>query len=248
MASDEALVQAARILSRTLGQKVPLQDLEFSSDPKTDALYQRCLNSYADELLNASPADQRLWILRRLASIESRLMLLQANQATEQAKTLDRSLEPEDVFTISRSQKTFPALLSLLVDDSIVETGFYRTETHASGLKFRWIGPEPRASIFLPRVDAPVQITLSVMHTYPDGILDKVKVALDEGPWSSGKVVKEGDRALLHFAPTPGAKRFLQTMQLDIDAVRTLSPKQDGKGDSRSLSIALWKIEAHPLA
>ena len=117
MASDETLLEAARILSRALAQKVPLLDMDFKSDPKTDALYQRFLMSYADELLDASPSDQKLWILRKFASIESRLMVLQANQTTGQAAASNRSLEPEDVFAISRSQKTFPALLSLLVDD-----------------------------------------------------------------------------------------------------------------------------------
>lgn len=247
MASDDSLVQAARILARAMADKVPFQDLEQVSDLKSSALYQRLLGVYADEVMNASVVDLRLWMLRRLASIESRLMAVEASLLQHSNSSIVTDFEPEDVFAITRSQKTFPADLKLAVDDTIVQTGFYPSERSKSGPTFRWIGPEPRARIFLVRIEGPLEVTLAVPHSYLGAATDEVKISLDEGPWTAGNVVEQDGITLLSFRPKHGSKRFLQTMQLDIDAVRTVSPKQKGKSDSRPLSIAISSVEIRPL-
>ncbi|WP_430912032.1 hypothetical protein [Methylobacterium sp. sgz302541] len=129
-------------------------------------------------------------------------------------------------------------------DDSLVHKGFYEAELSPQGRSFRWIGPEPRATLYLPRIEAPLEVRLHLYGVFVREALPLVKVSLDKGAWASVAITQGREGVVLVARPVPGDPGPPQVMRLDIDAALSDSPTNRGEADYRVLSIALAAVEA----
>jgi hypothetical protein len=136
----------------------------------------------------------------------------------------------------------------LVCDADLVQSGFYPAEQSQDGTTFRWLGPAPLATVFLPPLAIPLEIRLHIHSAFLPDVLEDVRMALDGGDWAPVVVREEQGGTQLCACPRPGPMAHLGTLRLDIDTVRTESPRQRGQMDDRSLSLALSAITLRPLA
>jgi hypothetical protein len=191
------------------------------------ALQARVLALYAAELEGLPPVAVLPWLLRRTARLEARLLGLQALALG--APVLPQGVEPAR-----------PGALSLPCDAELVQGGFYPAEQAADGTAFRWVGPGPVATVFLPRLSAPLEIRLHVHSAFLPEVLEEVRLALDGGDW----VAAAWRDGVLSATLSPGPFSHGALLRLDIDTARTESPEARGGTDRRALSLALSRIEA----
>ncbi len=191
------------------------------------ALQARVLALYAAELHGLPPAEALPWLLRRTARLEARLLALQA--AALGAPVLPEGVEPAR-----------PGALVLPCDADLVQGGFYPPERAADGTAFRWVGPAPVASVFLPRLRAPLAVRLHVHSAFLPEVMGEVRLALDGGDWVAA--ARQGEVLSATLSPGPFGHGAL--LRLDIDTARTESPESRGGTDRRLLSLALSRIEA----
>ncbi len=134
---------------------------------------------------------------------------------------------------------TFPC------DATLVQGGFYPPERSAEGISFRWIGPMPQATIFLPKPAEPaplVSVALSVHSAFIPDVLEGVRLALDGGPWVTAVLCRDSLGTRLTACLRPGPLPHVGAHRLDIDSLRTQSPRERGETDDRRLSIALSSV------
>ncbi|MBI0534677.1 hypothetical protein D9599_03720 [Roseomonas sp. KE2513] len=214
------------------------------ADPKgaaiDQAMRQRMLSAYAQELSELTPDASSRWLLDRMATIESRLIAVQAAQWHAQSLPAAAAggaggIVAEDV--------VLPRRVLVTCDESMTSEGFYAVERNRAGKPFLWLGPEPHASIFIPKLVAPVEVRLHLQSAFVPDVLDEMRLSLDGGEWTQVSVEKPEGRVVLVAAPPPGAARRAASMKLEIDAIRTESPASRGGSDTRRLGIALEEIE-----
>lgn len=136
----------------------------------------------------------------------------------------------------------------LVCDADLVQSGFYPAEQSQDGTLFRWVGPSPLATIFLPPLNMPLEIRLHVHSAFVPDVLGRVRMALDGGTWAPAVLLEQGGTTQLRACPRPGKMQHLGTLRLEIDTLRTESPRQRGQMDDRALSLALSAITLRPLA
>lgn len=209
----------------------PVPAAASGADP---ALQARLLALYAGELSGLPDEAARDWLLRRVAGLEAALLALQAPAAMP---------EPEPPAP--------PGPVLLPCDEALPQGGFYPAEATGTGLPFRWIGPAPLATVFLPCLRLPAVVRLRVLFAFLPDMPDQVRLALDGGDWVSARrrPVPEGSglAAVLEATLPPGPLPHGALMRLDIDTTRTVSPQARGGTDERFLSLALSSIEAESL-
>jgi len=208
----------------------PVPAAASGADP---ALQARLLALYAGELSGLPAEAARDWLLRRVAGLEAALLALQAPAAPE----------PEPPAP--------PGPVLLPCDEALPQGGFYPAEATGAGLPFRWIGPAPLATVFLPRLRLPAVVRLRVLFAFLPEMPDQVRLGLDGGDWVAAKrrPVPDGSglAAVLEATLPPGPLPHGALMRLDIDTTRTVSPQARGGTDERFLSLALSSIEAESL-
>ena len=136
----------------------------------------------------------------------------------------------------------------LVCDADLVQGGFYPAEQSQDGTIFRWIGPAPLATVFLPPLSVPLEIRLHIHSAFVPEVLGHVRMALDGGAWTPAVLLEQGGTTQLRACPRPGPMAHLGTLRLDIDTLRTESPRQRGQMDDRALSLALSVITLRPMA
>jgi hypothetical protein len=131
---------------------------------------------------------------------------------------------------------------TLICDATLVESGFYPAEQSQGGTIFRWIGPQPLAAVFLPPIPAPVEVSLHIHSAFLPDVLDEVRMALDGGEWVPAILRQDAQGTRLCACLQPGPMAHLGALRLDIDSVRTETPRQRGETDGRHLSLALSAV------
>ncbi|WP_156963736.1 hypothetical protein [Muricoccus aerilatus] len=192
----------------------------------------------------SSPEAAAAWLLQRLAAMEA--MQLTVNSGVDLMEWSD--LGPAAVQAVEPLQPepepSLPSEALVVCDREMLREGFYDAETGANGRSFRWIGPEPRAAVFLPRVAQPAEIRLLVHSAFCPEVLGDVRVALDGGARATVTLEQGPEGRVLVAQPPPAEVPRGGAMRLDIDVVRTDSPLNRGQSDPRMLGIALRRIEA----
>jgi hypothetical protein len=141
-----------------------------------------------------------------------------------------------------------PGRETLICDADLVQAGFYPAEVSEDGIPFRWIGPHPTATVFLPPLGRRVEVTLRVHSAFLPEVLEEVRLSLDGGPWVPALLWQGDDgRTSLSARLSAGPMAHLGTLRLDIDSIRTESPRQRGGTDDRPLSLALSAISLRAL-
>jgi len=220
-----------------------LRRLDLSDDfGASSLLYRRleraALESYQDEISGLSGPDGLQWLMRRMARIEASLAVLQAALLGGDAAA---AATPEAAAAGVESEVVFePRAVSVDMDENVVQTGFYHHENLPSGRSFRWLGPDPLASVYLPRIDGPVRVVIRAMKAFDGVPLDETRVCVDGGEWTG--VAAERDDGVLKLTATPrrGAAPATSTTRVDIDCIRTASPEG---GDTRLLGIAIYGVD-----
>jgi hypothetical protein len=263
---DADLKSVAATLSAAISRRVDLADSEDMALLVDQHLHVQVLRNYREQLEGLEGADAFAWLLRRMAEIETRVLALQA--ATLAGAP---GLAPADVAAPAAAPGpaapgpaapgpaaapasvpaawpvepdfTQPKSATVLFDDEAVQTGFYPAETAPDGSMFRWLGPAPQASVFLPKAQLPVKVTITVHSAFVPEAIGDVRIALDGGDWVRVTAERFRNGYVLLARPPAGPITHAGTMRLDIDAVRTASPSARGEQDTRDLAIAISRIE-----
>jgi hypothetical protein len=141
-----------------------------------------------------------------------------------------------------------PGAETLICDAELVQAGFYPAEMSEDGIPFRWIGPAPVAAVFLPPLGPEVEVTLRVHSTFVPEVLEEVRLSLDGGPWVPAVLRQDGSGATALLARLrAGPMAHLGALRLQIDTIRTESPRQRGGTDDRPLSLALSAVSLRAL-
>ena len=215
--------------------------------PVDRALERRILARYAEELAGLPAEEAAAWLLRRLAAVEA--MQITALSGTRPREWADP--KPAAVLVLEPIEQPpeppLPRETVMSCDATLAQEGFHAAETDATGRTFRWIGPEPRATVFLPQVAQPAELRLHVHSAFCPEVLAEIRLSVDGGPWETAAVEGAAGGQVLVARPLPGGCRHVGSIRLDIDAVRTASPLSRGGADARLLGIALWRIEARSI-
>lgn len=224
-------------------------DLRSAGEPPVTpvgdlALQRRILDRYTDELAGLSPEAAAAWLLQRLAAMEAMQLTLNSGVRLmdwgDPGPAAVQALDPVQ----PEAEPPLPAEAAVTCDREMLQEGFYDAEVSAAGSSFRWIGPEPRAAVFLPRVAQPAEIRLHLQSAFCPEVLGEVRVALDGGAWATVTLEEGPEGRVLIAQPPPPEEGRAGAMRLDIDVVRTDSPLNRGQSDPRMLGIALRQIEA----
>lgn len=253
-------------LTETLARRTRLGDLSHAGGLKHETLKRRILSGYRKALDGASDTDMLAWLLDRLASVEAQVITLQQARADQPApppparatpasepvreavaprNPPPESAPPPPVAAPAPPPKpALPKSLIMPCDAALVNKGFYDAERTPQGRSFRWIGPEPRATLYLPRIEAPLELRLHLHGAFVREALPLVRVSLDKGAWAGVRVTQGSEGTVLVARPAAGDPGQPQVMRLDIDAAMADSPANRGEPDRRVLSIALAAVEA----
>jgi hypothetical protein len=234
---ESELKAISETLSTALAKRIDLRD-GAGAGPLVDQYLQlQVLGTYAEQLDGLDGAAAIAWMLRRMAQIEAGLLLLQAAK-------LDASLTAVPVPAPALPPSApVPEVVTIPCDKNLVQVGFYPMERPREGVQFRWIGPAPYASVFVPKFAVLQQVTLRLHAAFIPQLAEEIRVAVDGGEWAAVTVERHGRSMTLTCTPQPGNITHASTMRLDIDAVQTESPASRGESDPRELSIAVSSIE-----
>lgn len=247
--SGHSLQDAARALAAALAGRLELRGTDPAGAGVDRALRQRVLSSYAQDLSGQPPEAAARWLLERLATLEARLLALQAAQWHGlEPPLIAPAAAPPPLPPVVAEEIIMPRHVVLPCDESMAREGFYNIEKGGNGETFCWMGPRPRGTVFIPRLAAPLEVRLHLQLAFVPEVLGQVRVSLDGGEWSGVRVEQEEGRTVLVSTPVPGGQGQPASMQLEIDAVRTDSPARRGASDQRELAIALWRIEVRTTA
>jgi hypothetical protein len=149
---------------------------------------------------------------------------------------------------VTKRKGQAPVQETLICDADLVQAGFYPAEVSEAGISFRWIGPDPVATVFLPPLGPLVEVILRVESAFVPEVLEEVRLSLDGGSWVPTLLWQGADGATtLSARLEAGPMAHLGALRLDIDSIRTESPRQRGGTDERPLSVALAAITLRAL-
>ncbi len=239
---DADLKGVAATLSAAISRRVDLSDSTDMAQLIDQYLHTKVLNNYREQLEGLEGAEAFAWLLHRMAEIETRLLALQAAAIAPSAPPAATPAPDLTTWPV-RQDFSRPKSATILLDNEVVATGFYSAENAPDGTMFRWIGPTPQASVFIPNVQLPVEVVILVRSAFLPEVIGDIRIALDGGDWSRATVEKVGNRYTLTARPEAGLITHAGTMRLDIDALRAESPSNRGEKDTRNLAIAISQIE-----
>ncbi len=252
---DTDLKSVAATLSAAISRRVDLSDGEDMAQLVDQHQHVMVLQNYCEQLEGLEGPDAFAWLLRRMAEIETRVLTLQAAMIADStapaaatpgaAATRTPAPMPTAEWPARPAEHGFaqPKSATILFDKDVVQSGFYPTEEAPDGRMFCWLGPTPQASVFLPKVQLPVKVVITVHAAFVPEVIGDVRIALDGGEWVPVTVERYRDGYVLMAKPQAGMITHAGTMRLDIDAIRTGSPSARGERDSRDLAIAISQIE-----
>ncbi|RVT90592.1 hypothetical protein EOD42_23455 [Rhodovarius crocodyli] len=236
--ADDTLADAARALAAAFAGRMDLRDMDSVGDAVDRVLRQRLLSGYAQELEGQPPEASLRWMLERLATLEARLLTLQAAQwqgvpppFVEQAGHAAPARSFEEIL--------IPAEVRVLCDEVVSCEGFYSAERSGTGAPYRWLGPSTRAAIAVPRLKGPLEVRLHLFSAMVPHALERVRLSVGGGEWGAVTVAEEGGFTVLTSLVEPGDAQWAASMQLEIDAAQTDSPARHGSADQREMAFAL---------
>jgi hypothetical protein len=220
-------------MQKRLLARVNLSDVDYA-EVVDNKLELEALQSIGEELRGASEAESVSLLIKRVARLEARF-----NALSRVFHRLEAKLD-------SQGAPTPPAEQGgkvILMDEDVVQIGFYPAERTESGVSFRWLGPEPIARVHLPKIKHPLKLTLAVAAVYSGIRIEAVRVALNDGEWASVEVARADGWTTLRCRPEPGPNRDGLVDHIDIDCGATFCPAEQGGSDLRQIGIALSRIE-----
>jgi hypothetical protein len=137
--------------------------------------------------------------------------------------------------------------LALRFDAELRCMGLYDTETRAGRPPLRWVGPATKAEIWLPRLEAPLELRFAVAGVFVADVLKEIRFSVDGGEWTKPDIQEVDGVRLLRLRPVPGQAGPGETMHVAIDTVLQDSPVNRGGTDKRKLSIAFSRVEVRCL-
>ena len=136
--------------------------------------------------------------------------------------------------------------MTILFDAGLIQTGFYPAEQGGEGPFYRWLGPEPVATITLPRL-TPRGAGGRHHHLRVHSRRHRCHAPIAGwGEWVGVDITRASD-TVASATLTAGPGRGGTTMQLSIDVGRTESPVERGGQDKRKLSVAISTIDLRPV-
>ena len=170
------------------------------------------------------------------------------------AATEDSVAKPEDRVVAAVPPKAEPIEATDLPlqakfnwENELDYSGFYHQEVDREGKPFRWIGPEPKAVLTMPRVQVPGEIRIYVANVFNWEIMSQVQVSVDGGPPVAARVENEGERRVLVAVIAEDNVSWAEGMRVEINTIKTRSPSELGLSDRRRFSLAIELIEARTL-
>lgn len=215
-------------MRKRLLARVDLADADYASVVE-NKLELEALDTFGEHLRGASDLEGVSWLIRRVAQLEARV-----NALTLMFGRLETNLEPP---------QAQPDRSVIWMDESVVQEGFHYAERTQSDVCFRWLGPEPVARVYLPKIRLPLRLTLVLAAVYAGIQIEGVRIAFNGGPWTPVEVDRLDGWDALRCQPAPGPCGDGLLHFVDIDCGATYSPADEGAPDIRKIGVALSRIE-----
>jgi hypothetical protein len=229
------LIGVVEAMQSRLFARVNLADADYGALVE-NGLEAEALASFREELAQVSQAEGVAWLIARMARLEARVDAL-----TRALHRLDAAAAVAPALAAAPAAELDGSLV--LMDENVVQDGFYYSERTGDGVRYRWLGPDPVARVYLPKVKPPVELRLVVTGFYKGVELAATRVALNDGPWSPVEVIPGEGKNILRCRPFPGPGGDGLMHHIDIDCGATFSPADEGRSDARRLGLALAQIE-----
>jgi hypothetical protein len=200
------------------------------------------LRDYQRQLAGREGLDAFAWLIDRMARIEA---IILSQQAEELRPETIASKETGDNGA-ARVADLFlpPDAVTVDFDEDLNYRGFYQVETDSEGRSYRWLGPDPVASVFLPRMLGPVRIVIKVLSIFSDFPIANTRISIDGGEWVYVAVEQAAGVTYLTATTPLGEAGHASTMRLDMDCGETQCPaSRDGASDQRCLGFAVTRVE-----
>ena len=229
-------------IEKRLLRRVDFSDADYS-DVMSNDFQLDSIKNFDSELRGLSESECLGWLINKVAQLEARLNAL-LYLMRERA---DSAQEPEvpigDTQETDLANEEMPKSVTIVTDENFIQTGFYSVEYTDKGKCFRWLGPEPIATMYLPKIATPLELTFHILAVYEGVSLEAVRVALNEGEWTPVDVQNDGHSSTLRCRPSTGGNNDGVTHRVDIDCGVTFRPADAGKIDTRRLGIAISYVE-----
>jgi hypothetical protein len=222
------MIGAVDAIRKRLLARVDLADADYASLVE-NKLEVEALDSFGEQLRGASEAESASWLIRRMARLEARV-----NALTLMFDRLETKLD---------AAPAEPEAHVLWMDENVVQEGFHYAERTQSGVCFRWLGPEPAARVYLPKIRLPLKLTLVLAAVYPGIQVENARVSFNGGAWAPVEVERLDGSTVLRCRPEPGPNCDGLLHFLDIDCGATFRPADEGAADVRRIGVALSRIE-----
>ena len=235
-----SMEQIANVQLAALAKRVSLPDTRSAGELVDQNLKCRVLQNYREQLASLHDGEAVRWLIERLASLEVRVMLLQsAAIAAPTAGPVDFSSAMPDESFFQPDPVTIP------FDSTLVQTGFFPAEQGPDGPPYRWLGPDPVASVVLPRIGATIRVIVTILSAHVQDAVANMRLSLDGGEWVGVEVQRVGNLAAPTATVSAGPDHCGTTMRLSFDVGRTESPLEQGGQDKRRLSVAISKLDVY---
>ena len=217
-------------MRKRLLARVDLSDADYASVVE-NKLELEALDTFSDQLRGASDLESVSWLIRRVAQLEARV-----NALSLAFGRLETNLDAQQM-------QAEPDRNVVWMDENVVQVGFHYVERTQGGACFRWLGPEPVARVYLPKIRLPLKLTLVLAAVYTGIRIEAVRVALNDGAWTAVEVDRVDGSTALRCQPESGPSRDGLVYFLDIDCGATFRPADEGAPDIRKIGVALSRIE-----
>jgi hypothetical protein len=223
------LVDATR---KRLLARVDLAGADYG-DVVENRLEEQTLAAYREALKDAPEGASLAWLIGRVAQLEARVEALSralwAQSATAGPAVAAPAAELDGAL--------------VLMDENVVQDGFHGVERNGAGVAYRWLGPDPVARVYLPKVRPPVELTIMLAGIHKRVDVRALRVAFNNGPWTPVEIDQVAGAIRLRCRPVAGALPPGLLHYVDIDCGATFSPADEGHHDTRKLGVALSRIE-----
>ncbi len=221
-------IGAVDAMRKRLLSRVDLADADYASVVE-NKLELEALDAFGAQLQGASELESVSWLIRRVAQLEARV-----NALTLTLGRWETNREPPP---------TEPERHVVEMDENVVQEGFHYVERIQGDVCFRWIGPAPKARVYLPKIRLPLELTLVAPAAYRGVQFEAARVAFNDGAWTPVIVERAEGSAALRCRPESGPSRDGLLHFVDIDCGATFRPADEGASDVRKIGLALSRIE-----
>jgi hypothetical protein len=140
--------------------------------------------------------------------------------------------------------------ITVTMDSLLIGTGWYEVENQ-DDIYFRWIGPDPKATIHLnPRRDHENRLNIAIHASADEDILEGLCLEADGIPLHTTLGKKRDSSFITTILPADRSKRENEKTVFTLRLPNTLSSSQvkQGHTDNKFLGIALRRIDIFPLS